>query len=521
MCAEKTRGRAGHYEQVGSMTELKTSRVVVIGGGVGGLAVAARLSVKGHQVTLLEHADRLGGKLFTYRRDGFAFDTGPSLFTLPAVYRDLFLKTGKGLEESVDVQELDPAFHYVFADGSEVTLPGADPARCAQAFGAAFGAESDSEWRAFIERGADMWRLTREPFLQSPLKGWKSLLPLANPRDLNTIAPFTSLRKLTRKYFTDPRMIMIVDRYATYTGSDPRHAPAVLATIPYIEQVFGAWHIGGGLGTLATALEKRCVERKVDIRTGVTATSIETHNNTVTGVRLDNGELISADIVVSNSDATLTHELLSRQDQKRVPKILDSPSLAGFVLLLALDGTSRGLAHHNVWFPHNYDAEFDAIFGRTPTPPRDPAIYACVPSDPQMRPSHDTESWFILINAPRHDPSARNGFDWDAPGVKEQYAQNILGKLAERGTDIRQRIKWMEIRTPADLERHVMAPGGSIYGTSSNGPRAAFTRPANQSTINGLFLVGGSSHPGGGLPLVGMGAEITAELIGRAKKAIP
>ena len=503
------------------MSESKTSHVVVIGGGVGGMAVAARLSVKGHRVTLLEHADRVGGKLFTYRREGFAFDTGPSLFTLPAVYRDLFLKTGKSLEESIDLQELDPAFRYVFPDGSEVTLPGVDPAKCAQAFGAAFGAESESQWREFTARGADMWRLTRGPFLQSPLKGWKSLLPLANPSDVNTIAPFTSLRKLARKYFTNPRMITIVDRYATYTGSDPRHAPAVLATIPYIEQVFGAWHIGGGVGTLATALEKRCVERRVAIRTGVTVTNIETINNTVSGVRLETGEFIAADLVVSNSDATLTQDLLSQQDQKRVPKIPDSPSLAGFVLLIALNGTTEGLAHHNVWFPENYDAEFDAIFGKTPAPPLDPAIYACVPDDPQMRPSKDTESWFILVNAPRHDPNARNGFDWDAPEVKEKYAQNILEKLAERGTDIRSRIKWMEIRTPADLEREVMAPGGSIYGTSSNGPRAAFTRPANQSVITGLYLVGGSSHPGGGLPLVGMGAEITSELIGRAKKAKP
>ena len=503
------------------MSEPKTSHVVVIGGGVGGLAVAARLSVKGHRVTLLEHADRVGGKLFTYRREGFAFDTGPSLFTLPAVYRDLFLKTGKSLEDSIDLQELDPAFRYVFSDRSEVTLPGVDPAKCAQAFGEAFGPESESQWREFSARGAEMWRLTRGPFLQSPLKSWKSLLPLANPSDVNTIAPFTSLRKLARKYFTDPRMIMIVDRYATYTGSDPRHAPAVLATIPYIEQVFGAWHIGGGIGTLATALEKRCGERQVEIRTGVTVTNIETVDNTVSGVRLQTGEFIAADLVVSNSDATLTQNLLSQQDQKRIAKIPNSPSLAGFVLLLALDGTTEGITHHNVWFPKNYDAEFDAIFGKTPTPPEDPAIYACIPDDPQMRPSKDTESWFILVNAPRHDPNAPNGFDWDVPGVKDRYAQNILEKLAERGTDIRSRIKWMEIRTPADLEREVMAPGGSIYGTSSNGPRAAFTRPANQSVITGLYLVGGSSHPGGGLPLVGMGAEITAELIGRAKKSHP
>ena len=503
------------------MSESSASHVVVIGGGVGGLAVAARLSVKGHRVILLEHADRVGGKLFTYEREGFAFDTGPSLFTLPAVYRDLFLKTGKSLEQSVDLQELDPAFRYVFSDGSEVILPGVDPAKCATAFGDAFGTQAGAQWREFTGRGAQMWRLTRGPFLQSPLKGWKSLIPLAKVRDIKSIAPFTSLRTLARKYFTDPRMIMIVDRYATYTGSDPRRAPAVLATIPYIEQVFGAWHIGGGLGSLATALEKRCTERGVDIRVGVTVTKIDTQGGSVSGVRLDTGEFIAADIVVSNSDAALTRDLLSQPDQKLMPKITDSPSLAGFVLLLALDGTTEGIAHHNVWFPENYNAEFDAIFARSPTPPNDPAIYACVPDDPQMRPSPDCESWFILVNAPRHDSSGTNGFNWNASGCKEQYAQQILDILAARGTDIRHRVKWQEIRTPADLERDAMAPGGSIYGTSSNGPRAAFTRPANQSNIPGLYLVGGSSHPGGGLPLVGMGAEITAELIGRAEKPNP
>ena len=503
------------------MTESSASHVVVIGGGVGGLAVAARVSVKGHRVTLLEHTDRVGGKLFTYEREGFAFDTGPSLFTLPAVFRDLFLKTGKSLEQSVDLQELDPAFRYVFADGSEVTLPGVDPAKCAKALGDAFDAEVETQWREFTARGAQMWRLTRGPFLQSPLKGWKSLIPLANLRDVKSIAPFTSLRTLARKYFTDPRMIMIVDRYATYTGSDPRRAPAVLATIPYIEQVFGAWHIGGGLGSLATALEKRCNERGVDIRVAVTVTNIDTHAERVSGVRLDTGEFIAADIVVSNSDATLTSDLLSQQDQKRVPSIAHAPSLAGFVLLLALEGNTKAIAHHNVWFPENYDDEFDAIFGKQPTPPTDPAIYACVPNDPQMRPSSDCESWFILVNAPGHDAQGKNGFNWNTPGFKEKYAERILDNLAARGTDIRPRIKWQEIRTPADLEREVMAPGGSIYGTSSNGPRAAFTRPANQSKIPGLYLVGGSSHPGGGLPLVGLGAEITAELIGRAEKPNP
>ena len=491
------------------------SDVIVIGAGAAGMATAARLAVKGHAVTILEQADRVGGKLATYRRDGFAFDTGPSLFTLPAVYRDLFLKTGKALEDEVDLQPVEPAFGYHFADGAHVTMPGVDPARCARALGDGLGGRSADEWRALMDRAAQMWRLTRGPFLQAPLQGWKSLLPLAKPADVKTIAPWSSLRKLGTSMLSDPRAVTLLDRYATYTGSDPRRAPAVLATVPYVEQEFGAWHLGGGVGTLADALHRRCLERGVNVRTGVDVTAITTDSTGVTGVMAD-GEHLRADIVVANSDAGVVYGELLDDPRAREPERSISrtdASLAGFVVLLALRGRTPGLTHHNVWFPSNYDAEFDAIFGPDPHPVEDPAIYVCAPDDPAMRPDGDHESWFILVNAPRHDPLG--GVDWSNAQLAQSYADRILALLAQRGMDVRDRILWREIRTPADLQRDARAPGGSIYGTSSNGARAAFARPANQSPVPGLFLVGGSTHPGGGLPLVGMGAEITAELIGR------
>jgi len=491
------------------------SQVIVIGAGAAGLATAARLAVKGHAVTVFEQAPNVGGKLATYRRDGFAFDTGPSLFTLPAVYRDLFLKTGAALEEEVDLQPVEPAFGYRFADGSAVTMPGVNPARCANALGDAFGGRSAQDWLALMDRAGRMWRLTRGPFLQSPLQGWRSLLPLAKPTDVRTIAPWSSLRGLGESLLSDPRAVTLLDRYATYTGSDPRKAPAVLATVPYVEQEFGAWHLGGGVGTLADALHRRCLDLGVDVRTNVDITRITTDERGVTGVIADD-TFHRADIVVANADAgTVYTELLDDSRAKEPAKSIrrSDASLAGFVLLLAVRGRTSGLLHHNVWFPEDYDAEFDAIFGRDPHPVDDPAIYVCAPDDPQMRPDADHESWFVLVNAPRHDPG--RGVDWDAPGLAENYARTILNRLAARGMDIRDRIVWQEIRTPADLQRGARAPGGSIYGTSSNGARAAFARPANRSPIPGLFLVGGSTHPGGGLPLVGMGAEIAAEAIGR------
>lgn len=494
------------------------SRVVVIGAGVGGMAVAARLAVRKHDVVVLEQSEVPGGKLATYVRDGYAFDTGPSLFTLPAVYRDLFLKTGGPFEEAVDLQPVEPAFGYHFADGSRVTVPGVDPAKAALAFGEAFGGTADEDWRRLIDRGGQMWRLTREPFLQSPLQGWRTLLRLANPADIRTVAPTTTLRELGREYLADWRLRQVLDRYATYSGSDPRRAPAVFATVPYMEQTFGAWHLGGGLGTLAGALARRCEERGVRMRYGCDVEHVIVREGRACGVRLVGGEELDADIVVANADAHhLYTDLVDDPRGRKVARDLGkaAPALSGFVMLLALHGRTPGIRHHNVWFPADYDAEFDAIFGRSPHPAEDPAIYACVPDDPRMRPDEDSEAWFILVNTPRHGDGTGGSVDWTAPGRVEGYADHLLDRLAERGTDIRDRIRWREVRSPADLERSTRAPGGSIYGSSSNGARAAFQRPANASPIPGLYLVGGSAHPGGGLPLVGMGAEIVAGLIPR------
>ncbi len=497
------------------------ARIVVIGAGMGGMAAAARLRVKGHEVTVVEAGDTHGGKLGVVRRDGFAFDTGPSLFTLPAVYRDLFLKTGGPLEDSVELVALDPGFTYRFADGSALPMPGAGVGRGAEAMGDALGGTAADDWRALQQRAGRMWATTRRPFLESPLTGLGDLLPLA--RDLGavrTVAPWQTLRNLGRATLSDWRARQVLDRYATYSGSDPRRAPAVLATIPYMEATFGAWHIAGGLRSLGDALRARLDERRVTVRLGTRVERILVTGGRAAGVRLEGGEVLAADVVVANADASAVYGPLLGEDSPAGPRrrlARATPSLSGFVMLLAVRGRTPGLTHNNVWFPREYDPEFDAIFGRTPQPVDDPTIYACVPDDPAMRPA-DGEAWFVLVNAPRHSPGGAlpGTVDWDAPGLADSYADRVLARLAERGTDLAGRVLWRELRTPADLERATGAPGGSIYGTSSNGARAAFLRPQNASPIPGLFLVGGSAHPGGGLPLVGLSAEIVSGLVGRA-----
>ncbi|MCE0538346.1 phytoene desaturase family protein [Kineosporia rhizophila] len=498
------------------------AKVVVIGAGLGGLSAAARLGALGHQVTVVEQAAQVGGKLGLLRREGFAFDTGPSLVTLPAVYRDLFLKTGRPLDDELELVPLDPTCHYRFPGGLEFDLPNTGPAGVSRAWAAALGEKAGRDWSAFHQRSARIWDLTRDPFLESPLEGVRTLLGLArNPADVRTVAPWLSLRDLGRKYLQAPEQRMFLDRYATYTGSDPRRAPAALATIPFVEHAFGAWYIPGGLWRLGAAITERAVSRGVKIRTSAPVSRVLAAPK-VEGVQLESGETLPADVVVSGVEAAhLYRDLLpgSEGDRGRRALAKASPSLSGFVMLLALRGRTPGLRHHTVLFPSDYDAEFDHVFGTgrqsgRPSPVPDPTVYISAPDDPELRPDDDHEAWFVLVNAPRHDPGS--GMDWDQPGLAASYAEKILDVMARRGLDVRERLLWKEIRTPADLERNTRSTGGAIYGSSSNGARSAFLRPANRSPVPGLFLVGGSSHPGGGLPLVGLSAAIVADLIGKA-----
>jgi phytoene desaturase len=497
------------------------ANIIVIGAGMGGMACAARLASKGHTVQVLEHSQTWGGKLGYVEHNGHKFDTGPSLLTLPAVYRDLFLKTGAALEDSIDIVDLDTAFRYQFADGTVLKMPGTGIGRCAEAIGDALGGSSADQWREFMRRAAAMWAVTRKPFLESELHGLKSLLALSwRVNDIRTIAPTKTLRDLTNHYLSDPRLVTLVDRYATYTGSDPRQAPAALATVPYIEQMFGAYHVSGGLRELGRALYERAHSIGVKFEFGCTVANIATEPK-VSGVTLSDGRFIPADIVVANADASNVYQhLLSPTAQQRVRTAKKSlakstPSLSGFVILQALSGMTDGFEHHNVFFPENYDDEFDSIFGigKKVSPVADPTIYICSPKDTKMVPSGN-ESWFMLINAPRHDPL--RGVDWANSELTDSYTKQILTRLKDRGIDTGNRVTWQQTLTPNDLERNTLAPGGSIYGTSSNGMRSAFLRPGNVTKIPNLYLVGGSSHPGCGLPLVGMSAEIVASHIGRA-----
>lgn len=492
-------------------------RVIVVGAGVGGLACAARLAAAGHAVEVLEQAPVVGGKLGLHAAEGYRFDTGPSLVTLPWTLADTLQATGVAVEDVLDLRRLDPIARYRFADGTWLDAC-ADEAAFLEGLDAAFGAGAGVQWAALMARAGRVWDASAGPVLQSALRGPQDLLPLAtHPRALAAVAPHRSLRSLGREYLSDPRLRMFLDRYATYSGSDPRRAPAALVTVPYAERRWGGWYVAGGLRRIGEVLAERVQALGGVIRTGVRVTAIESAGGAVSGVRLADGSRLAADAVVANADAAAVAErLLPRPAGASLRRRLrwGGRSLSGYVLLLgvetaALSGAAAEMAAHTVLFPAEYDDEFDSLFGASPRYVPDPTIYVSVPDDPSVAPAGH-QAWFVLVNAPRTDQVAR---------PPAGYAQRVLDLMAERGVDVRGAVRYQVERGPADLERETGTPGGAIYGTSSNGAMAAFLRPPNIGPVDGLYLVGGSAHPGGGLPLVMLSAAIVADQVGAARSS--
>ena len=487
--------------------------IAVIGAGIGGLCTAARLAKAGHKVTIFEASDRTGGKCRTEWIGRYAFDTGPALLTLPAVYRDFFQRTGEVMGRVLEIEEVSPSFDYRFHDGKSVQFANLSRKQTLAAIEESLGRDAAAEWDRVMLQAEAMWDVSREPFIESELKSPLSLLKRPRLlRDLKIISPWKSLRGIG---IQNPYLAKIMDRYATYSGSDPRVAPAVLSTIAFVEEAFGAWHIKGGIGTLAEKITERCEKLGVEIRLNSYVEEITLNRGRVNGLVV-NGSTHSFDRVVANADAQFVYEKLLPSIKKvvKVRKQLakQEPSLAGFSLLLGLKPTgAQSLNHHTILFPENYDLEFESIF-TTKTPVEKPTIYICAPHDPLMVKDEGHEAWFVLVNAPRHSNSGE-GFDWSDENFKRQYANSIIDQIEAAGISIRDRLEVLEIRTPLDLQVSVNAPGGSIYGTSSNGARSAFARAKNRSPIKGLYLVGGSAHPGGGLPLVGLSAEMVANAI--------
>jgi phytoene desaturase len=457
------------------------TRVVVVGAGVGGLACALRLARAGHRVTVVEQGRQPGGKCARVERGGFRFDAGPSLLTMPWLAREL-------LGERIELVPVEPVTRYRFADGSSVELS-ADLPRALQSL-ESWSPGAGEDWARLLGICAGMWRASL-PVLSGP-PPWPPRRPrpgerAPDPRALLRVRPWHTLRTLARATIRDPRLRLVVERFATYAGADPRRAPAALAVAGYVEHAFGAWHVRGGIYALVEALVAALRDAGGELRCGVRAYALALAGGAtaalwggtgargrVVGVQTSAG-LLAAEVVVFNGDAP------SRQER----------SLSGFALLVGLRGRDATRAHHEIRFPADYDAEFDDVFAAR-RPVRDPTLYLAASwvSDPAEAPP-GCENLFVLANAPS------GGVDWGAES--EPYAAALLARLALAPDDV----AFVVRRTPADLERLTGAVGGAIYGLAPHGRLGTLRRPPNAVRgVRGLWRVGGTTHPGGGLPLV-------------------
>lgn len=495
------------------------ARIAVIGAGMGAMAAAARLAVAGHRVTVYERTETYGGAVRRLERDGFAFDTGPGLLPLPAVYRDLFVKTGKEpLEDRVGLVQVDPAARHLFADGTEVSLPNASRAGVVTALDAALGPGAGQRWGDFLVRAREAWDRTRRPLLEEPL--WPNWSVLAE-REPYPAVPHKRLLR-TRRAGTlaevgawelrDPRLAALLESHALAHGLDPRTAPASAAVLPYMEHAFGIWYVRGGLRELARAVYERCVARRVEFVFGTEVARIVEKDGRATGVEFAEGGAAQAEFVVAGvapetlsgfvGDATLRGE-------GQVPARHGLPSRLT-VLLALRGGRPEGTAHRTVVHTEDREPELDALFGTAPGMPARPTVTVLRPGDPALVPDGEHEAITLTATVPALLP----GVGEQAGGEALEAQADRMITVAERAVPgLRDRVLWRETRTPADIAGATGAAGGAVPAPSLAAAGGRLLHPANSTGIDGLFTVGGWSHPGGGLPHAGMSGALVAGLV--------
>ncbi|MGW0367188.1 phytoene desaturase family protein [Streptomyces sp. NPDC002990] len=464
------------------------ARIAVIGAGMGAMATAARLAVAGHQVTVYERGPTYGGAVGRYERDGFAFDTGPGLLHLPAVYRDLFVKTGKrSLEDCVELVQVDPAVRHVLpAHGIEVTLPGASRGGVAAALDDAFGSGAGERWNAVLGRARDAWDATRRPLLEEPLRpDWQVLArdpyPAVRGSGLLRRRPPT-LQEIADRELGGALAQLLTGLVAQY-GADPATAPGAATVLPYMEQTFGSWYARGGMRALATAVYERCLERKVAFVFGAPVREVLARGGRAVGLLLADGTEVAADQVVCAIDPR-------RLPAGGVPLPAGSAPVRGpglpsrITLLLALRGARPADAVH-----------------RTLVHSRGARLSVLRPDDPATRPDAEHEAVTVsAVCAP-------------AGGAAPPRPEELL-ELAEAAVPgLRERLLWQEVRTPADVEAATGAVGGSVPPPALAGAGGRWLCPANTTALPGLYLAGGWAHPGGGLAHAGMTGALVTGLI--------
>jgi len=491
-------------------------KIVIIGSGIGGLSAGIRLATTGHEVHIFEANEHPGGKIAQIQDNGYRFDIGPTLVTLPHLINELFLMAGENPEDYVDIVKIDSPFTYFFEDKSIIHAYH-DVVKFAEEVENA--GELSSRLKKYLHNAREKYDLTASIFLEKSIHQWKNLLTW---KSLYALSNFWKLHLtktmhgVNKKYFKSDKLIQLFDRYATYNGSDPYKAPGMLTMISHLEHNLGAYHIKNGVYSLSKQLFNLASIIGVNFYFNHEVREIMVSGGYASGIAISNDrdeeKTISADLVISNADVYKTYQELL--PGKNIPKKLDKQELSNSALIFCWGMKKKfpQLSLHNVFFSKDYQDEFNSIFKkREPSPA--PTVYVYISSKKEMNDAPEYgENWHIMINVP-YD----NQHDWAA--IKEKTRRFIIKQINEAlDDDIEPYIEREKILDPVDIEKNTRSYKGALYGPSSNSSFSAFLRHPNFSkTIKGLYFCGGSVHPGGGIPISILSGKIVADLIKGAK----
>ena len=456
---------------------------------------------------VFEKNERVGGKLNLMQADGYTFDTGPSLFTMPWILADLFTAAGRDMHAYLDLVQIEPTCRYWWPDGTQFNAWQRLP-QLVQEVARLNPTDVEGLFR-FLAHSAHIYNIVADAFLLHPFDGIRDLLTPELLRHGMHIDAFRNIDTAVRSFFQNPYLQQVFNRYATYNGSSPYLSPATFNVIAYIEFAEGGWYIRGGMYELARALLRLTDELAIDIHTGTEVSNVLVERGRAYGIRTSDGRSFTADTVVVNADPRYAYDtLLSGQERTAARLRRLEPSCSGFILMLGVNHRYEQLSHHTIFFSQDYQQEFDYIFNKKDVY-EDPTVYINITSKykPDDAPE-GAENWFTMINVPNN-----SGQDWDE--IIERSRNNILKKMSRMlDTDVASLIACESLLDPRLIEQKTSSSMGALYGNSSNNKYAAFLRHANFSRkYKNLYFCGGSVHPGGGIPLSLLSAKIAADQV--------
>lgn len=493
--------------------------MIIVGAGAGGLAAAADLARRGARVTVLEAAPTVGGKLRQLTAGGLAMDAGPTVFTMRWVFESLFADCGASLEEALVLRQADVLARHAWPGGGVLDLH-ADMAQSEQAIRDFAGASDAAGFRDFCARAAGMHATLAKPFMASQRPGMAELtLRVGNLGALWRTSPMQTLWGSLGRHFKDRRLRQLFARYATYVGSSPFQAPATLMLIAHVEGQ-GVWLVEGGMHALARAIAALARRLGATIRTNAPVARILVESGRACGVELQSGERVAADAVLFNGDmSALGSGLLGAAARPATtPATVLQRSLSAIVWTATEPTSGFGLDHHNVFFGEDYADEFDAVFKRRTVCDR-PTVYLCAQDRGRVAaeggagkagaPEPGTpERMLVLVNAPADGDS--RGFEAFA---KDVVAPRVRGLLRDCGLVVALGKDSSVVTGPDGFEGLFPGTGGALYGKSNHGMLGSFARPGSRSRIPGLYLAGGSVHPGAGVPMAILSGRLAAEAL--------